>query len=143
MMRITRRRRGVSVIIAEVVLIAVLLVSAIMLTGLTFGLFSLYLSPAEVAAESVSCSAAGNTTTCQVTLTNEGAQDVSTTGSCSLNEGTAVSGSVVDGGIIPAGGSLQGVECVTNGVDLSSGSLVQGALPLTNGGSAFFTGTLE
>lgn len=142
-MRISRRRRGVSPVIAEVCLIAVLLVSAIMLVSLTFGVFSFYISPAEVEAESALCSAAGNTTMCLLTLTNTGAQDTFTTGSCTLDAGAVLSGNVVNGGTVPAGGSLTNVQCVTHGVDPSPGSQVSGVLSLTNGGTAFFVGTVQ
>jgi len=138
-----RRRRGVSTIVAEVVLIAVLLIATVMLASFTFGVFSLYYSPAEVAAEGASCSTGGNSTTCQLTLTNVGAEDTSTTGSCSLDVGTAVTGHVVDGGIVPAGGSLNDVQCVAPGVNLQSGTLVDGAFALTSGGTAYFVGTVE
>jgi FlaG/FlaF family flagellin (archaellin) len=137
------RRRGVSPIVAEVTLIAVLLIATIMLASFTFGVFSFYYSPAEVAADGASCSSGGNSTTCQLTLTNMGAKDTSTTGSCSLDEGTDVTGYVTDGGVVPAGGSLTNVHCVALGVILHSGSLVEGALSLTNGGTAFFFGSVQ
>jgi FlaG/FlaF family flagellin (archaellin) len=142
-MRITlRRRSGVSSIVAEITLIAVVLIATVIFASFTFGVFSFYYSPPEVAVEGASCSTAGNSTTCQLTLSNMGNRDTSTTGSCSLNVGTAVSGLVVNGGIVPAGGSLTNVQCVTHGVDPSPGSQVTGALSLTNGGIAFFVGSV-
>jgi len=143
-MRLARhKRRGVSAVVAEVVMIAVLLVAAVMLAGITFGIFAIYYQPAEVTAESATCSTADNMTVCQVTLTNEGTSDTSTTGACSLQVGTLVQGSVEGGGTVPAGGSLSGVECVAHSGGFSSGSHVNGALQLTNGASAFFIGTFE
>jgi len=136
------RRRGVSSLVAEIALIAVLLIATVIFASFTFGLFSLYYSPPEVAAEGTSCSAAGNSTTCQLTLTNIGTQDTSTTGSCSLNVGTAISGQVVNGGVVPAGGSLTNVKCVAHGVEPSPGSQVTGVLSLANGGVAFFIGSV-
>jgi len=142
-MRITRQKRsGITPIIVEFMLIAIVLIACVMLAGFTFGLFSSYVTPAEVAVESAICSTAGNTTTCQLTLTNVGARDTSTTGTCSMSAGADENGSVVGGGTVPAGGSLSGVECVAHGY-LSTGSQVSGALSLTNGGIAFFVGTLE
>lgn len=138
-----RRRSGVSPIVAEVTLIAVLLIATVILASFTFGVFSLYYSPAEVAAEGASCSTDGNSTTCQLTLTNVGAKDTSTTGSCSLDVGTSVTGQVVDGGVVPAGGSLTDVQCVALGLNLHSGTLVDGALSLSSGGTAYFVGTVE
>jgi hypothetical protein len=138
-----RRRSGLASIVVEVMLIAVLLIAVVILASFTFGLFSFYLSPAEVAVEGASCSTAGNSTTCLLTLTNLGAQDAYTTGSCSLSAGTDALGNVVNGGIVPAGGSLSNVQCVTHGVDPSPGSQVSGVLSLTNGGTAFFVGTVQ
>ena len=124
-------------------MIAVLLIASVMLAGITFGVFSIYYAPAEVAAEGATCSTAGNTTTCQLTLTNDGTQNTATTGDCSLQAGSVVSGSVVGGGTVPAGGSLSGVKCVAHGGGISPGSQISGVLSMTNGASAFFIGTLE
>lgn len=141
-MRITRhKRKGVSAVVAEVVMIAVLLVSVVMLAGITFGIFAIYYQPAEVAAEGAACTEVGNTTVCQLTLTNEGTQDTSTTGLCAIQSGDVVQGYVEGGGTIPAGGSLSGVQCVTYGGGLMPGSHVTGVVPTTNGASAFFVGT--
>ena len=137
-----RRRRGVSPLVAELVLIAVLLVATVIFASFTFGLFAFYFSPAEVSVEGASCFAGGNSTTCQLTLTNVGTSNVWTTGSCTLSAGNDSSGSVVGGGDVPAGGSLL-VQCVAHGVDLNPGAQVAGVLPLTNGGTAFFTGTVQ
>ena len=132
-----------SAVVAEVVMIAVLLVAAMMLAGLTFGVFSFYYQPAEVIAGGASCSSAANMTVCQVTLTNEGPRDTSTTGVCSLRSGEVVSGSVVGGGTVPAGGSLSGVECVVQGGGSTQGAPISGSLLMANGASAFFIGTLQ
>ena len=140
---ISRRRRGVSVVVAEVVMIAVLLVAAVMLAGITFGVFAVYYHPAEVAAEGAACSSVGNTTICQLTLTNEGSEDTATTGACALQVGTVVQGSVEGGGTIPAGGSLSDVQCAANVGGLMPGSHISGILHMTNGASAFFIGTLD
>ena len=137
------RRKGVSAVVAEVVMIAVLLVAVVMLAGVTFGIFAFYYQPAEVAAGSASCTAVGNTTVCQLTLTNEGTQDTSTTGTCALRVGEVVEGSVEGGGTVPAGGSLSGVQCVAYGGGLMPGSHVSGVLQMTNGASAFFIGTYD
>jgi len=142
MQGILHRRRGVSALVAEIVLIAVLLIATVIFASFTFGLFSFYLSPAEVSVEGASCFAGGNSTTCQLTLTNVGSSDVWTTGSCTLSAGNDSSGSVVGGGDVPAGGSLS-VQCVAHGINLNHGAQVAGTLPLTNGGTAFFTGTVQ
>ena len=124
-------------------MIAVLLIAAVMLAGITFGVFSFYYQPAEVFAVGALCTHAGNATVCQLTLANEGLDDTATTGVCSLQDGSLMSGSVVGGGTVPAGGSLSDVECVANGGNPIQGSQISGALLMTNGASAFFTGTLD
>jgi len=142
-MRVTlKRRRGVSSLVAEIVLIAVLLIATVIFASFTFGLFSFYLSPAEVAVEGASCFTGTNSTTCQLTLTNVGESSVWTTGSCSLDAGANLNCAVVGGGNVPAGGSLL-VQCVAHGIDLDPGAQVSGVLSLTNGGTAFFVGTVE
>ena len=141
-MRLARhKRKGVSVVVAEVVMIAVLLVAAVMLAGVTFGIFAIYYQPAEVAAGGATCSTMGNATVCQLTLTNEGSSDTETTGMCSLQAGSLVHGTVEGGGTVPAGGTLSGVECVAAGGGFSPGSHINGALQMANGASAFFVGT--
>jgi hypothetical protein len=143
-MRIFRqRRRGVSAVVAEVVMIAVLLVATVMLAGVTFGVFAIYYQPAEVAAEGATCIAAGNTTICQLTLTNQGSHDTATAGVCSLSGDAVASGSVEGGGTVPAGGSLSGVQCVVNGGSSFEGARISGAVLMTNGFYAYFVGTLE
>ena len=143
-MRVSRRRRrGVSAVVAEVVMIAVLLIAAVMLAGITFGVFSFYYQPAEVFAVGAVCTHAGNSTVCQLTLANEGLDDTATTGVCSLQDGSLMSGSVVGGGTVPAGGSLSDVKCVANGGNPIQGSQISGDLLMTNGASAFFAGTLD
>jgi len=143
-MRVTSRRRsGVSSLVAEIALIAVLLIATVIMASFTFGLFSLYYSPPEVAAQGATCSTAGNSTTCQLILINTGIRDTSTTGSCSLDMGTGVSGHVLNGGVVPAGGSLTNVQCVAHGIDPYPGSQVTGTLLLTNGATAFFVGSVQ
>ena len=122
-------------------MIAVLLVAVVMLASITFGIFAIYYSPAEVAAEGVSCTAVGSTTVCQLTLTNEGTQDTTTVGVCSLQAGDVAQGYVEGGGTVPAGGSLSGVQCIAHGGGLMPGSHISGVVPLSNGASAFFVGT--
>ena len=132
-----------SELVVEIIIIGVVLIASVMVGGFTFGIFSFYLRPAEVTAGGATCSATANMTTCQLTLSNEGPTNTSTTGVCSMSAGTEMIGSVVGGGTVPAGGSLSDVECVAHGGNITTGSQVSGALALTNGAVAFFVGTLE
>ena len=140
-MRLVRkRRRGMSAIIVTFVLIVVTLITSVMVASFTFGLISSYIPPAEVTVQGATCSATGNTTTCQLILTNEGAKNTATSGTCSLDGTTA--GSVVGGGTVPAGGSLDGVECVAHNSPITPGSNVKGELSLTNGAILPFIGSV-
>ncbi len=143
-MRLGRQKRsGLTAIVVEIILIGIVLIASAMLAGFTFGVFSYYVSPAAVTVQGTICSANGNTTTCQLTLTNEGGHNTATTGACYLDGRINISGDVVGGGTVPAGGSLGGVQCVAHGASLQSGSQVSGALPLTNGAILYFIGTLD
>jgi len=129
-------------IVVEFVLIIVSLISCVILGGFAFGTITIYVPPAMVAAQVASCSYAGNATDCKLILVNQGTKNVSTEGTCALSvPGAGGNGTVTNGGVVPAGGSLQGVTCAVHSSPLSPGMRVSGSLPLTDGGSVFFTGT--
>jgi hypothetical protein len=137
------KRSGLAAIVVEVLLIGVVLIASVLVAGFTFGIFSFYITPAVVSVAGTMCSATENTTTCQLTIINEGERPTATTGTCSIDESSDIGGSVIGGGTVPAGGSLQGVQCVAHGGELPSGSQVSGALPMTNGAILYFIGTLQ
>jgi len=135
------RRAGLSAIVVEFVLVVISLIACIVLGGFTFGTIQIYVPPAEVAAQASSCSAAGNHSFgCMLTLNNQGSRNVATDGICSLNvSGGPVNGTISDGGTVPAGGALTGVQCIADVAGPTSGALVTGSISLNDGGMAYFT----
>ncbi|HEV2138956.1 MAG TPA: hypothetical protein VGR53_08940 [Nitrososphaerales archaeon] len=143
-MRIARKRpakrRAVSAIIAEVTLIAVTLISCLILSGIFYGSFSYYVPPAEVAAQSSSCSAQNGNEVCQLTLQNQSPHSVSTSSQCAMNvQGSRLTGTVANGGTVPGSGTLAGVQCVVTGASAPPGAQITGTLPLMNYASVIFT----
>ena len=138
-MRVGKARRGVTELVAELALIAVSLIASVILSGFVFGTLRSYVTPAEVAVQASSCSAVNDSEDCMVSLANIGSQSAVTDGVCSLTiEGLTRTGSVVDGGIVPASGSLNDVSCLVRGSTAQPGSLVVGAVSLTNGAEVPF-----
>ncbi len=138
-----RGRRGVSPVIAEVLLIAVSLIAGVALGGFAFGLLGAYAHPAEVAAQVRSCSSIGaSSEVCTIDLTNVGSSDVGTTSACYIDVGGAkVSGTVGSGGSVPGGGSLTGVSCMVQGASAVAGTTITGSISLTSGYPVYFAGT--
>ena len=132
-----RKRSGVSVIVVTVFLIIIVLISSVALGTFVFGVMGSYIPPPQVMAEDPACTVSGNTTSCQMTLSNTGGHSTETTGSCSLGSNTGKD-TVVGGGTIPPGGSLAGVACVSDGFVPVPGSHVQGSLFLTDGQIVIF-----
>jgi hypothetical protein len=138
--RTGKKRSGVSPVVAELCLIAVLLISVVVLSGFLFDTFSVYVAPAEVAVQATLCSASGNSEICQLVLANLGTGVVGTDGACSLTVGGAyVKGTIQNGGVVPAGGSLNGVSCIVSGAIASAGARIAGTIALTDGAVVFFT----
>jgi hypothetical protein len=138
------RRRAISAVIAELTLIVVVLISCLILSGIFYGSFSYYIPPAEVAAQSSSCSAQNGNEVCQLTLANQSPHSVSTSSECDMTvQGSRITGTVANGGTIPGSGTLSGVQCVVIGASAAPGSQVVGTLPLLNYASVFFTAVSE
>jgi len=135
-----RSRSGVSPVVAELCLIAVLLISAVILAGLVYGSFSYYNAPAEVAAQTLGCSASNGSEVCHLVLDNLGAREVNTDGACSMSVGgSELAGTIENGGTVPADGSLQGVACVVAGATANPGDQIGGVIALDNGAIVYFT----
>ena len=143
-MRITgkraARRRAVSAVIAEITLIAVTLISCLILSGIFYGSFSYFFPPAEVAAQSSSCSAMNGNEVCLLTLQNQSPHSVATSSQCSMTvQGSQLAGTVSNGGTVPGSGTLAGVQCTVAGTSAPPGAQITGTLPMMNYGSVFFT----
>ena len=132
------KRSGITEFVVIVFLILVSLITGAILGGIVFGGIAIYSSPALVSVQSASCGPASAMEVCQLTLVNQGARSVATGDTCSI--GAQRQGTVVGGGMIPAGGSLTGIKCVVDGGSSGSGPLT-GEITLTNGYTVFFAGT--
>jgi len=132
-------RRGISPVLATVILIAITLITAIAISGFVFGLFGTYTSTAEVEAISYSCT--GTPEVCTVSLQNIGTADARLFGSCSLTfAGTIYSGTAVVTSGSLNGGSMAVVTCTgPAGSHASVGSQIEGSIVLNSGANVLFS----
>jgi FlaG/FlaF family flagellin (archaellin) len=139
-----KRRRAVSVIVAELMMLVVVLIVAVILAGFVYGTMAGYIPPAEVAAEATICSSSGGSSVCQFMLTNLGPRTVNTDGLCTMTVGgSRVAGVLQNGGAVPPNGSLNSVECLVSGGQVVSGSTVGGTISLSNGAQVYYAGTVS
>lgn len=125
------RRRAISPILAEVMLIAITLVTATALSGFVFGMFGTLSSSAHVQVMSPSCTGG----VCTLYLSNTGTAPASVT-RCSIY-GTAGTG--VAGTPVPAGSSRVSVACTDHSGSADGvGTAVSGSVALSNGMSIPF-----
>ena len=131
-------RKAVSPVLAELLLIFVSLLTALLVGSFTFQMMGTAAHPAEVSAQFDSCTARGTNETCSLTLANLGASNVQTLPSCEVDSD---GGNLVSGGIVPAGGTLT-VSCLVVGLpDAGTGSPITGWVALSNGASIYFVGS--
>src|SRR5579875_3886038 len=123
------RKRGISPVIATIILIAITIVIAIAVAGWVFGLFGSYsrTQPVTIVASASSCSATSNS--CTLELSNQGGSAV-TVVSASVDGTSATINSVSGNTLISAGGSTY---VVINTQGLVAGQTVQVQLGLSNG----------
>ena len=141
-MSVTRRNarmRGISPVLATVILIAITLIAAIAISGFVFGLFGTFTNTARVEAISYSCT--GTPEVCTVGLQNIGTANVVLFGSCTLTfAGTTYSGTaaVTSGSL--NGGSTALVTCTgPAGSHAAVGSQVVGSILVSNGANILFS----
>jgi len=136
------RRKGVSPVIAEVLLIVVSLIAGVALGGFAFAIMGAYNHPAEVVAQVMSCApSSGPSETCMINLTNLGSSTVGTTSCSVIVNGSNLIGTLTSKGIVPAGGTLTSVSCTAYGASGAEGSAIVGSILLSNGASVLFAGT--
>jgi len=150
-----RRRRGISPVLATVILIAITLIAAIAIAGFVFGLFGTFTSSANLQLSVVSCvhGTAGNVAGsgyCELAVTNTGGSSGSITG-CSIYGNTGVSGAYVGNPPVTAGtvavkaGTTSAapvdVECsgTAAGATITAGSAVTGQLVVASGSPLAFS----
>ena len=140
------KKKGISPVLATVVLIAMTMISAISIGGFVFGLFGNFSSNALVQAQYGSCSHDGST--CTLTLYNSGSANTSLNGGAACatvkyNGVTVAATSCVGApsNTVTAGGSV--ITTVTFGSNFNAvpGQQVTGSVYLGNGAIVLFSGT--
>lgn len=139
-----RRRKGISPVLATVILIAVTIVAATSIAGFVFGLMGSFTSTATVSATSVSCT--GTPEVCTITASNPGTGSTSITGVCSLTfGGNSYAGTAaLFSGNLNGGGTAK-ITCTSNtaGSHAASGSQITGWLTVGNGANVLFSASAQ
>ena len=133
-------RKGISPVLATVILIAITLVAAAAVSGFLFGLLGTYSNSALVSA-SASPVCSGTPESCTLTLVNSGNLNTVLAGTCTLNFGgssylgtaTLTSGSL-------GGGQTAHVTCTSTiaGSHAAAGSQLTGSVLIANGANVLF-----
>ena len=142
------KRRGLSIILVEVVLMVVAIVAALALGGFVFGLFGHFMKSANVTVTSAACSSENQTATdCILLLTNVGSVNAGLDPSSYLlvyhGQSSAESYSkacVGQGGDQVVAGSNRVVWCTFNVAPGSPGDDFEGWVGLTDGQNIPFAG---
>jgi len=151
------RRKGISPVLATVILIAITLIAAIAIAGFVFGLFGTFTSSARLQLSVVSCYSQGNAAAgnvagspyCVLSITNSGGASGSVTG-CSLYGTTGDYGVLATATTkpplnnvavpVPAGtSSAAPVYVGCDNVALTSGTDVSGSLVVASGSPLAFS----
>jgi len=136
-----RCKKGISPVLATVLLIAITLIVAVAVGGFVFGLFGTFTTTAQVSAGTVACS--GTPEVCTISLQNIGTGNTATTGSCILNfgGGNYASAAAVVSGSLKAGSSAT-VTCTAPAPQhATAGTQITGSVALGNGAEVLFAGT--
>jgi flagellin-like protein len=136
-----RNRKGISPVLATVVLVAITLVAATAIAGFIFGLMGTFTSTAQVAAGGSSCS--GTPEVCTISLQNIGSANVGITGVCNVKFGgnNYLSSAVILSGNLNAGNTAS-VGCTAPGsAHATSGTQIVGSVSVGNGAYVQFAAT--
>ena len=133
-------RKGISPVLATVVLIAITIVAATSIAGFVFGLLGSFTSTATVSATSVSCT--GTPEVCTLIASNTGSGSTGITGVCSLTFGGnsyAGTAALVSGNL--NGGGSGKITCTSNtpSSHATSGSQITGWFTVGNGADVLFS----
>jgi flagellin-like protein len=140
------KRRGVSPVLAELMLMAVAILLGIPMIGLTFGTMASFSSPAEVLAGSSSCSpGTASGTACSFTLLNLGPGSAVPTAILYVSQGNLSQESVTrsctgEAGNSIRGGSIYHLACGFDVAPEAPGDEYSGSIVLSNGASLPFVG---
>jgi len=143
-----KNRKAISPVLATVILIAITLIAAVAIAGFVFGLFGTFTKTAQVSLGAASCTdgVLGFRTACTLSWTNTGNANTATAGTCSISYGgTTLQGAISAGGGTLASGASGSLTCTANAgagnPAMVAGESASGAVSLTNGGSALFSGS--
>ena len=125
-------KKGISPVIATIILIAITIVIAIAVAGWVFGLFGSYsrTQAVTIVASASSCTASGNY--CQIMVSNQGGSAV-TVVSASVDGQTIPAASISGSTVIPAGASSPVTIYFPSSNSYIAGQTVQVQLGLSNG----------
>jgi flagellin-like protein len=156
-----RGRKGVSPVLATVILLSITLVAAGSMAAYLFGLFTPYTSgtafsgflttssgaastgsSGPVSAVATSCSNSGAKLSCSIDMTNSGTSSITIVkNTCQVFvDGTYVTGTN-SAKTVKAGKSATGLTCKISGAEPPVGSAASGILPTTDGEMVPFYGT--
>lgn len=132
-----RRRRGIEVILAEVILIAITVTAGVVLVGYAFGLFGTLTRVAEVSPDSARCFSTNST--CVVLFSDPGSVPASAL-SCSIS---GTQGNILEPiPSVPAGGEIS-LSCEAAGLNATPGAIVYGRFIFSSGAPVSFVGLWE
>ena len=123
-------KKGISPVIATIILIAITIVIAIAVAGWVFGLFGSYsrTQAVTIVASASSCNPNG----CNIMVSNQGGSAI-TVVSASVDGQTVPTNSITGGTVIPAGKSNTVSITFPSGTSFTAGQTVQVQLGLSNG----------
>ena len=134
--RLFGKRKGISPVLATVILIAITLISGVSMAGFSFGLFNTMGTTANITSVGVTCVAgASATSSCQVSLRNTGDAS-SAVLACSL----AGAASAASGAATVPSGQVSSATCTGAPADTMPGETVQGTFTLSSGITVPFSG---
>jgi len=136
--RTRKSKKGISPVLATVLLIAITLIAAIGVGGFVFGLFGTFTSTAQVSAGVATCS--GTPEVCTLVLQNTGSGNTAITGVCNMNfaGGSYISTAALVSGSLKAG-NIGTVTCTGPGSQHAApGSQITGYVTLGNGAEVLF-----
>ena len=142
-----RQRKGISPIVATVLIIAATLIAFAAVLGYIFGIFGGAGSTANVSVTSVSlshsCMVAAPAITCTLSLTNTGSSSATTTGGTITFGGTTYTWTSASTPIAADSAAHTVVLTATSATSASAGQAFTGVVSLTNGEQALFSGTFS
>jgi len=138
------KRKGISPVLATVILIAITLIAAIAIAGFVFGLFGTFTKTAAVSASVTSCSYNGTNEVCDLSMINSGTSNTVANGCTMTFKGVTAAGVLAfvapSTSLTLTAGATTYISC-TGGGDAGAGNAISGSVATSNGGSVLFSGS--